>query len=225
MKINALKSPSGAKLPPQAATIVQVLLDSGPLTRECLFEELAPKIKTTQPIARIYAFYRGLLLKQGFIKEIEESEVEPVEAEPTRALATFKVNGQSPVTCRVIRGFKDAQGRRVVLCGEDEDDQDLWVLQGTKAMLLGTLTKPGFSKAVRAAELNLNEASFAWCQCPDMIPLRAKHATKSALGLDSDFEWQEPPTRDVLQEDHGKMRRFHPTAPIMHGFQGSWVEA
>lgn len=56
-------------LPPQAVAILETLQKGGKkMTREKLIAALKGKVKSSQPLERIFSFYRAKLVDGGFIK-------------------------------------------------------------------------------------------------------------------------------------------------------------
>ena len=70
VKVYTAKSPApkDAKLPKQAAIIVEQLTKAGkPQTREALVKLVTPHIQTKQPVERIIAYYQSRLVNEGWI--------------------------------------------------------------------------------------------------------------------------------------------------------------
>lgn len=68
-KIRFVRMPEkDAPLAPQVMTILAVLKSKGPLTMAELAKAAKRRVKTVQPIARIFNHYRKPLLKGGFVK-------------------------------------------------------------------------------------------------------------------------------------------------------------
>lgn len=180
----ALK-PADETLPRQAATIVNAL-QGGRLTRDVLLRGLSEQLKTTQPVARVFSFYRPMLIERGFLREEEvESPAEPVEAPEVvnmKSVSELEVDfpGDTPLTLKILRGFK-ADNSVTLLCGGDVDDHDVWQIKDGKALLVGVVKRDKFPGVLKAKDLRLTITDFEWVNRPESLPVEGRHVNKTAL--------------------------------------------
>lgn len=58
-------------LPAQAATILSIVQSRKKLSVADLKKAMVGKVQTTQDVSKIWAFYRGQLIKSGYIKVVK----------------------------------------------------------------------------------------------------------------------------------------------------------
>jgi len=171
----ALK-PVDDSLPKQAAIIISVLQGSGGRqTRDVLLRGLLEQLKTTQPVARVFSFYRPMLIERGFLRE-EESPAEQVEVPDLEV----DFPGDTPLKLKVLRGFKANDAVNLV-CGGDVDDHDLWQIKDGKALLVGVVKRDKFPSVLKAKDLHLTATDFEWVNRPEALPVEGHHANKTSL--------------------------------------------
>jgi hypothetical protein len=182
----ALK-PVDDSLPKQAAIIVSVLQGSGGRqTRDVLLRGLSEQLKTTQPVARVFSFYRPMLIERGFLREEEvESPAEQQCEAPDlkmKSVSELEVDfpGDTPLKLKVLRGFK-AGDSVTLICGGDVDDHDLWQIKDGKALLVGVVKREKFPTVLKAKDLRLTITDFEWVNRPEALPVEGHHANKTAL--------------------------------------------
>jgi hypothetical protein len=68
---------------------------------------------------------------------------------------------------RVLSKWFEAEGKAIVLAGEEYDDHDLWQIEGGKAYLIGTLTPVRFKELLHLRKgsplsLKCDSSNFSW---------------------------------------------------------------
>jgi len=210
-KFKALKQADDT-LPPQAKVIVSTLASRPEgVSRPILVAMLEGCLNTQQPAARILSFYTQRLISEGFISREDDGETPAKPAakkDEMKKVATvsikladlklneaqFKRLKSSPtvevgaVALPVIRAFElESWNEIILICGEDADDQDVWILQtGPKtATLVGTLNATALAEVLKTKELNLScSDDFEWLNesmVEKTVSLHGKHCGAPAL--------------------------------------------
>lgn len=193
MKVFALIKHTGAdKLPKQAAAIVNVFKNRGgggvhrTMSHEEVLKALELELETSQPVARVFSFYRSTLVKNGFLEEINT----PTPTSTSSAMKFIKalqlpLEDGDYLNLKVLRGFKTPDHTFFLLCGECADctdDHALWHVNDT-AELVGVFTPKVFDMSLKAKTLELHHRDFAYLERSwhGRMPLQAHHTPKTAL--------------------------------------------
>lgn len=188
----ALKDPDDS-LPPQAKTIVSTIRSSSSgMTRINLVQMLSDgRLNTRQPASRILSFYAPSLTCHGFIR-CDDAEEAPQEKEMKKPVtitikltdpqltAKSKLSPPGDTLARpVLRGFESGfQNDLLLVCGEDQDDHDIWLVRGETTKLVGTLNHQKFHEVCKAKDLELGPGDFEWLSGNMLAPgtvLSGKH--------------------------------------------------
>lgn len=169
---------ASALKPGQVRTIVETVLELGQPTTTQLVDALSAKLKSRQSPRRVFDFYRKAMIEAGLLDELElttpkdavkpASKTAKVPAKPATIRPPVSrpvvqiVLGDEIIKKAVIRAFFNQDAVITAICGTEADDHEVWMIDGLKAILVGTLTAKDLKEAVRAKALALSADKFEW---------------------------------------------------------------